>query len=235
MKTNGDEKRLRNRDETPATGRRNPVTWSNARSPPNFHLAPIDGAAGRRILFPALKPRLSLEDFCPVLTQQQVALIMGISRARVCQHERAAMRRLQECLDPFHPGNAHDVVVVAPRMRRSREREGGPGAAQCGWLRVTKLTGNGIFSPETICFAFNELRLIHKKCYRPPIVVGDQVGYASAAAMDEGNLAVEVWLARAGQILSRIGRCSVELEVEIIHDIPVIAAGVVAAESLQGF
>jgi len=91
------------------------------------------------------------------------------------------------------------------------------------------------FSPGRGLLAFNELRSIHEENYRPPIVVGSQVGYISAAAIDEGNLTIEVWLAGSGQTLRRNARGSVELEVEIIHDVPVIAAGVVATEPLQGF
>jgi hypothetical protein len=120
-------------------------------------------------------------------------------------------------------------------MRRFREGERGSDPVQCRWLRVTKLTGNGGFPPAAVCFAFNELRLMHEEDYRPPIVVGNQVGYVCAAVMDEGSLSVGVRLPGSSPTVSRIGACSVELEVEIIHDIPVIAAGVVASEPLQGF
>lgn len=214
---------------------RHPVTESNAESPRNFHLPLIDGKAGRGNLFLALKSRLPIEGFSPVRTQHEVALIMGISAARVCQYERSAIRRLQKYLDPFRPGNGHEVVVVARRMRHSRASESASGPAHCGWFRVTTLVGNGVFPPAAVCFAFNELRSIHEENYRPPIVVGSQVGYISAAAIDEGNLTIEVWLAGSGQTLRRNARGSVELEVEIIHDVPVIAAGVVATEPLQGF
>jgi hypothetical protein len=181
-----------------------------------------------------VKSSLAIEDLSPVRTQQEVALIMGISRARVCQYERSAMRRLQKCLHLFHPG-AGAAAVVAPRMRRSWEREHGSGLTQCGWFRVTKLTGKGIFPPAAVCFAFNELRLIHEEYYRPPIVIGNQVGYISAAAMDEGNLSVGVWLAGLARSRGRLGSGSVALEVVILHDVPVIAAGVVETEPLQEF
>jgi hypothetical protein len=153
---------------------------------------------------------------------------MGISAARVCQYERSAILRLQQYLNPFRPGNGHEVVVVARRMRHSRASEVASGPAQGGWFRVTKLSGNGVFPPAAVCFAFNELRSIHEENYRPPIVVGSQVGYISAAAMDEGNLTIEVRLTGSGQTLSQNARRSAELEVEIMHDVPVIAAGVVA-------
>lgn len=159
---------------------------------------------------------------------------MGISAARVCQHERSAMRRLQQSLHPFRPGHDSEPVVVTPRMRRFREREPGSAPVQCRWLRVTHLTGNGVFPLETVCFAFNELRMIHEREYRPPVVFGEQVGFISAAAMDGGGLLVGVCLAGTGRTLERIAGGSVALKVVILHDVPVIAGGVLETEPLQG-
>jgi Sigma-70, region 4 len=195
--------------------------------PRNFNLAPIDGETGSGIIVNAVKPSPPIHDLCAVRTQEEVALIMGISRARVCQHERMAMRRLRKWLEPYHPTRGRGAAVVDSRIQRLRERERIPGFAALGWWRVTKLVGNGDFPPATVCFAFNELRLLHEDDYRPPIVVGNRIGYVSAATMDQDYLSVRIWLAGSLRNLNRTGGGLVTLELEIIYGVPVIAAGVV--------
>jgi hypothetical protein len=108
-----------------------------------------------------------------------------------------------------------------------RKREHIPGFEASGWWRVANLVGNGDFPPAAVCFAFNELRLLHEDDYRPPIVVENRIGYLSAAKMDQDFLEVKVWLAGLLRTPSRIGSGLVTLELEIIYGVPVIAAGVV--------
>ena len=178
----------------------------------------------------ALKPTFLKDDLYAVRSQREVAFIMGISPARVHQYELSAMRRLRRWLKPYFFDDGKPVVVAPELIRRFRERERGLNSARHGWLRITKMIGNGVFSAEAVCFAFNELRSLHEQYYRPPVLIGERFGYASAAEIDEGNLAVRVSLAGSARSLGGIGRYSFALAVEIVQEIPVIAAGVVAPD-----
>ena len=123
------------------------------------------------------------------------------------------------------------METAEPRFDDSARSQRGSGPAQRGWVRGSKISGNGIFPLEAVCFAFNELRAMHEANYRPPILIGGQVGFVCAAMMDQGHLAVRAWLDGSGWSMSSLRRCSAELRVEIICDVPVIAAGVVMVEA----
>ena len=171
-----------------------------------------------------MTPGLLTADLDPIRSQKEVASILGISPARVCQHERSALRRGLDA-DRVRAGAA--MVVGEQRIRGARRF--GPEPAHRIWLRIGALVGNGIFPPEAVCYAFNERRMLHEPYYRPPIVCGNQVGYASATALENAALWLQICWTRRDDAWKRAGRCRVELEVVIMHDVPVIAAGVVVA------
>ena len=175
-------------------------------------------------------PKLLIDDLYAVRSRREVACIMGISPARVQQYEQSAMRRLRRWLRPYFFDDDNSAAVTSELSRRFRDRERGLNSARHGWLRITKMIGNGGFSAEAVCFAFNELRSLHERYYRPPILIGDRFGYASAAEIEEGNLAIRVSLAGSARSLGGIGTYSFCLAVETIKRIPVIAAGVVAPD-----
>ena len=195
--------------------------------PRNFNLAPIDGEAGSGIIVNAVKPSPPIHDLCAVRTQEEVALIMGISRARVCQHERMAMRRLRKWLEPYHPTRGRCAAVVDSRIQRLRERERVPGFAALGWWRVTKLVGERGFPTRHGLLCLQRAAIASRRRLPPADCCRNRIGYVSAATMDQDYLSVRIWLAGSLRNLNRTAGGLVTLELEIIYGVPVIAAGVV--------
>jgi hypothetical protein len=154
--------------------------------------------------------------------------MLGIGRARVHQFEKSAMRKLRKWLKPYLPQNDSDDdgPEIPKELRIVREPTQVSHSAQHGWLKVSRIAGNEVFPPEVVCFVFNELRLLHEKAYRPPLIVGNFSGYASAAAMEGDTLLVRAWLAGgAVRALGNLGNYQFELSVQILQGIPVVQTG----------
>ena len=144
------------------------------------------------------------------LTHRDIAMRLGIGRARVFYHEQCALEKIRKLFAASGVKNAEDFDSIGPRelteamktLRRTKQRqESEQYSPQHGWLTVHRIRSinDGSESVEDVVRAYQFLKLDHDAAVRPPVLVSTPNGVESlyrveaATAIDDGTMKLRCW------------------------------------------
>jgi hypothetical protein len=143
------------------------------------------------------------DEFAPVLSHRQVAMRLGIGRARVFYQEKVALEKIRNFLKENGIASQFDLEEKSLPEVSGDDTETSIGAALSpfhGWLTVTRIVSlnDGMTHPGEVTQAYQLIKESHDALMRPPLLITDGWGIRNpyrieAAAFNGGFLHVRAW------------------------------------------